>query len=319
VITILDVVTFGETMVLMVPDEMGSLQYIYNYKKKIGGAESNFAIGLSRLGHKVGWFSKLGDDPHGRFIKAFIQGEGVDTSRVTFTGEAPTGIFFKERYAARESKIYYYRQGSAASTLSMDDVDEDYISQARFLHITGITPALSQTCLKTVMKTIDLAHEKGLRVSFDPNIRMKLWKTRRMKEVLIDIIAKADIVMPSVEEGELIFGTASPEKIAEDLLKLNTGIAVVKTGAAGCLVGTEEGMKRVQGFKVEQVVDPHGAGDGFAAGFISGLIDGLDAEQSAKRANAAGAFATGVMGDVEGLAYREELETYLSGKSAFYR
>ncbi|MBM7556865.1 PfkB family carbohydrate kinase [Halanaerobacter jeridensis] len=315
----LDVVTFGETMVMMNPVESGNLKYIYDYKKQLGGAESNFAISLSRLGHQVGWFSKLGKDPHGEYIKSFIQGEGVDTSQVKFTSQAPTGLFFKERKELGESNVYYYRHNSAASKMKPEDLSEEYISQAKYLHLTGITPALSDSCYKTILEAINIAKENNVNISFDPNLRLKLWSKEKMNEVMLDLFEKVDIVLPGIEEGEILLGTDNPTEIADEILDLGAEIVVVKLGAEGALVANKNNKEKVAGYNVEKVVDPIGAGDGFAAGFISAQLRGKDLVESTKLANAVGAFATTVIGDVEGLPTREEVEIFTGKKDVINR
>ncbi|PRX28277.1 5-dehydro-2-deoxygluconokinase [Orenia metallireducens] len=315
-----EVVTLGETMILMNPRETGNLKYIYDYKKQLGGAESNFAIGLARLGHHSAWISKLGADPHGQYIKAFIQGEGVDTSRVIFTDKAPTGLMFKERSVLNESKVYYYRHGSAASKLTPEDLDQEYIAQAKYLHLTGITPALSQSCYEAALEAIKVAKENDVKVSFDPNLRLKLWDSQEeMKEVMLDLFSKSDIVLPGIEEGELLLGTTDPEEIAQEILNLGAEIVIVKLGAEGALVADQDSMKRVAGYKVEKVVDTVGAGDGFAAGFIAGQLKGYDLVESTKLANAVGAYAITVLGDMEGLPTMEEVEIFTGDKKVVTR
>lgn len=306
----LEVITLGETMVMMNPKESGKLKYIYDYKKQLGGAESNFAIGLSRLGHKVGWISKLGADPHGEYIKSFISGEGVDTSEVKFIDSALTGLFFKERRELGESKVYYYRHGSAASKLKPEDISEKYIAQAKYLHLTGITPALSESCYQTILTVIKMAKKNGVKISFDPNLRFKLWGKREMKESLIDIISKVDIVLPGLDEAKVLLGLEDLESIAENFLKLGPKIVVIKLGADGAFVANNEIKERVEAYQVERVVDPIGAGDGFAAGFISALIKNYNLIEATKLANAVGAFATTVIGDVEGLPTMKDIKEF---------
>ncbi|KJE28528.1 phosphomethylpyrimidine kinase family protein [Geobacillus kaustophilus] len=307
----LDVVTFGETMVLLTPELMTPLEYSSRFYKQVGGAESNVAIGLQRLGHSVGWFSKLGNDPFGRYIHKFVRGEGVDTSRCIYTNEAPTGIFFKEKYSSTNIRVYYYRKNSAASLLSPDDLDEDYIACAKFLHITGITPALSLSCRETVFKAIEIAKKHKVKVVFDPNIRLKLWKIEEARSVLLEIAAEADIILPGLDEGELLSGRKTPEEIASFLGKEK--LVVIKLGERGSYYqfGNENGY--VKGFHVPQVVDPVGAGDGFAAGIISGLLRNEPIPDAVKRGNAVGAIVVGANGDVEGLPSKEELEEFMKG------
>ncbi|GGK34409.1 2-dehydro-3-deoxygluconokinase [Caldalkalibacillus thermarum] len=306
----LDVVTFGETMVLFSSDRPVPLEYTHQFYKQIGGAESNVAIGLARLGHQVGWFSKLGKDPFGRFIEKFIRGEGVDTSRCMYTDQAPTAVFFKEKLNPKNINVYYYRKGSAASLLRADDLDEAYITSAKMLHLSGITPALGSSAKETVYRAIEMAKAKGVKVVFDPNIRLKLWSLEESKPVLLDLIRQADIVLPGVEEGQLITGEEEPEKIVDALRAHGQQIFVVKMGARGAYYDNGQEKGYVPGFKAE-VVDPVGAGDGFAAGVISGLLRGWTMQEAVRLGNAVGAMVVGVSGDVEGLPYWHEVEQML--------
>lgn len=314
-----EVVTLGETMVMMNPETSGPLKYISKFTKQIGGAESNFAIGVVRLGHSAGWISRLGSDEFGKYVLSFIQGEGVDTSRVKFDSEAPTGLFFKERREYGESKVYYYRKGSAASRLTPEDLDFDYICSAKVLHISGITPALSGDCYETIKEAVAIAKSKGVTVCLDPNIRLKLWSKERAREVIMELAAQADIVLPGVSEGEILLGETEPVKIAERFLALGVQKVVVKLGKQGAYYATATESKLVPGYPVEKVVDPIGAGDGFAAGFIAGQLKGYSMEESVKLANAVGALATTVTGDVEGLPTMEEVAIFKGEKEGIDR
>ncbi|QZT35517.1 sugar kinase [Caldalkalibacillus thermarum TA2.A1] len=298
-------------MVLFGSDRPVPLEYTYQFYKQIGGAESNVAIGLARLGHQVGWFSKLGKDPFGRFIEKFIRGEGVDTSRCIYTDQAPTAVFFKEKLNPKNINVYYYRKGSAASLLRADDLDEAYITSAKMLHLSGITPALSSSAKETVYRAIEMAKAKGVKVVFDPNIRLKLWSLEESKPVLLDLIRQADIVLPGVEEGQLITGEEDPEKIVDALRAHGQQIFVVKMGARGAYYDNGQEKGYVPVFKAE-VVDPVGAGDGFAAGVISGLLRGWTMQEAVRLGNAVGAMVVGVSGDVEGLPYWHEVEQMLN-------
>jgi 2-dehydro-3-deoxygluconokinase len=308
----MDVVTIGETMVLFTPEAEGPLRYSQQFSKRYGGAESNVAIGLSRLGHQAGWISKVGNDEFGKGMLSFIRGEGVDVRTVQLTDEAPTGMYFKEHKREGVINVYYYRKGSAASRMTKEDLDKDYIGQAKYLHITGITPALSESCLETVYEAIKIAKERNVKVVFDPNLRKKLWEEDLAREVLLKIASEADIILPGVEEGQFIFGVDEPEEIGKRFLQLGASIVVLKIGAEGAIYFTENETRKVSGIPVKHVVDPVGAGDGFAAGFLSGMIDDLPLEQAVKRANAVGAHVTMVKGDVEGLPDRFEIEQILS-------
>ncbi|MGM7723272.1 sugar kinase [Metabacillus sp. Hm71] len=308
----MDVVTLGESMVVFTPNSDGFMRNATQFTKKIGGAESNVAIGLARLGHDVGWISKLGNDEFGKAILAALKSENVDVSKVTFDQEAPTGIYFKEPRRQNNMRVYYYRKGSAASKLAPSDLDNEYLSKAKYVHITGITPALSQSCRETIFEAIRLAKSNGSIIVFDPNLRTKLWDAETARKTLLEIAAEADIILPGVSEGEFLFGENDPLKLGELFLNHGASVVVMKMGAEGAYYFTEKESALIPGFPVKQVVDPVGAGDGFAAGFLSGLLDGLGLSKAVERANAVGALVTMVNGDVDGLPERDEVEQLLS-------
>ena len=303
----MDVVTFGETMVLFSSDHVLPLEYVHQLNKQIGGAESNVAIGLIRQGHQAGWFSKLGEDAFGRFVQNSIRAEGVDTSRCLFTDEAPTGIFFKERKTGDHVNVYYYRKGSAASNMTPEDLDEEYISEAKILHISGITPALSETAYDTVMKAIEMAQSHGLKICFDPNIRTKLMETSKLREILLEISKKVDYILTGLDEGEFLTGEKTPETVAEKLISYGASTVIVKIGEKGAYYQTASDFGYVDGFPVNKVVDPIGAGDGFTSGFLSGILLKETIAEAVRRGNAVGSRVIQVNGDIEGLPSRQEV------------
>jgi 2-dehydro-3-deoxygluconokinase len=317
-----DVVTLGETMVLLNPARSGPMKYLTEFRKQLGGAESNVAIGLARLDHDAGWNSALGDDPHGEYVEAFVRGEGVDVSTVRTDPDRPTGLMFKERQELGETSVYYYRHGSAASAMTPEDLPPAYVADAEYLHLTGITPALSASCRETVERAIELAVENDVTVSFDPNVRRKLWDSEEeMRSVLLDLIGKSDVAYPGTDEGDLLFDTADPAAIADECFALGAEAVVVTRGADGACVAKTDGTvaEAVPPYETERVVDPVGAGDGFVAGFLSGRLDGLDLVASTERACAVGAFATTVSGDVEALPGREDLAVFTGTEEAVMR
>ncbi len=308
----LDVVTLGETMVLFSSTEHLPLEYVHQMQKQIGGAESNVAIGLSRLGLKAGWISKLGEDPFGRYIQKFIRGEGVDTSAVTYTDRAPTSVFFKEKLSAEQVNVYYYRKNSAASLMSADDVKGEYIAQAKVLHVTGITPALSESCKEAVFHAIQQAKDHNLTVVFDPNVRYKLWDdVDEAREVLLKIASLADYILPGIEEAAFLTGEEDYEASARKLLTNDSQKIIIKLGEEGAYYHSLEETGHVSGFPVQQVIDPVGAGDGFAAGVISQLLEGGSLAEMTEYGNAVGAFVVQMSGDIEGVPTKPQLEQFI--------
>lgn len=179
--------------------------------------------------------------------------------------------------------MYYYRRGSAASRLTPNDLDEEYIAKAKYLHITGITPALSRSCQETIFAAIAMARRHGVKIVFDPNLRLKLWReANEAREMLLRIAVQADIVLPGVSEAAFLFGDRSIEEWKR-LLDAGASLVVIKLGASGAHYFTSGANEYVPGFPVEQIIDPVGAGDGFAAGLLSGLLDGLSLTEAVRR------------------------------------
>ena len=314
----LDVVTLGETMVLFVPTRTGLLRYAQQFDRYVAGAESNTAIGLSRIGHKVGWISRVGPDEFGEYILAFLRGEKVDVSSVKKSEDAPTGVFFKERRQTDSTRVFYYRAGSAASQLSPTDLDPSYIRQARYLHLTGITPALSQTCLETIQSAIEIAKEAGVIISFDPNIRFKLWAASQAKNTLLDLIQHADILLTSQEEAAFLTDQSDTQLAAKILHQSGPKQVIVKLGADGAFALTADEEIQVPAITV-QVVETVGAGDAFNAGYLSGQLRGWGLKESLHLGNIMGALATTAPGDVEGLPDWNEIQPYLGGEQVVER
>ena len=316
----MDLVTFGESMVVFNPQSNRPLRYVNTFEKTVGGAESNVATALAKLNHTVGWFSKLSNDEFGRYLISTIRGEGVDTSRVILDENNSTGIIFKEYYQRSNPNVYYYRKNSAASTISPDDIDEEYIKSAKILHLTGITPALSGSARGAVYKAIEIAKANDVLISFDPNVRLKLWTVDEAKKVLIDIANKADIIMPGLDEAELLLGITDKDEVCDYFLNKNAKIVAVKLGADGCYIKTKDQSYLAPGYDVsDMIVDTVGAGDGFAAGFLCGYLDNLSLKEIGEYANGMGAMATLSSGDMTGYPYFDQLMEFIGKKQGVDR
>ncbi len=305
-----DVITFGEAMLLLVADRSGTLEQAQAFDKRSAGAETNVAIGLARLGLKVGWASRLGSDSMGRFLLAAMTEQGIDCSHVLCDPLHSTGLMFKGRVSdGGDPPIEYHRKGSAASQMSDADIDRAWLLGARHLHATGVFAALSPSTLAVARETMELMRAAGRSVSFDPNLRPTLWATPElMREAINDLALRADWVLPGLDEGRLLTGETSPETIATFYRRRGATLVVVKLGSAGAYFDGAAGTGYVPGFPVAKVVDTVGAGDGFAVGVISALLDGLSVPQALRRGAWIGARQVQVLGDTEGLPTRTELD-----------
>lgn len=314
----LDMVTFGETMVQLVPQERGRLRHATRFHRRIGGAESNTAIALSRLGHRAGWASRVGDDEFGACVRAFVAGEGVDTTHVIADESAPTAVYFKERRGPGGTNVYYYREASAGSRLSPGDLDPDYVASADYLLVTGITLALSPSCRKTVEHAIDVARVSDVRVVLDPNVRRKLWDEQTAREVLLELVGDVDCLLATRDELELLTGLDDVEEASRTVQDRGVRQVVVRMGEEGAVAF--EGSHRVDRPAMDvEAVEPVGAGDAFNAGFLSGQLRGWSLDRSVRLGTVLGGLAVTVPGDVEGLPTRAEADAYLDGLSAVDR
>lgn len=307
----LDVVTFGETMVLLTAREPGRLRHATELELRIAGAESNVAIALARLGFRVGWISWLGADELGEAVLARVRAEGVDTAQVRRLGDAPTGLCLRERLPTGVS-VYYYRQGSAASRMGPGAFDPAYLDGARVLHVTGITPALSPSCRELTLWATAAARQRRLRVSFDVNYRSKLWDPQSARALLAELLPQVDVVFVSAEEAETLWGASDVELLRRLSAQYGCAEVVLKCGERGAVALIDGERWEAPAFRVE-VRDPIGAGDAFAAGYIAASLWGKGPGERLRIANAMGAFSVAALGDYEGLPGREELEAFLNG------
>jgi len=312
--TALDAVTFGEALALFVAQQEGDLAQVSDYKRVLAGAEVNVAIGLTRLGHRTGWVSRVGDDPFGRFVLAELAAAGVDTSTVTLDADAPTAFQLKGHAGGGDPENVYFRRHSSGTRLAPSPAIDAYIGGARHLHLTGIPLALSETARAFSARAVDVARTAGATISFDTNLRPVLWDSEeQMIREVNAMAARADWVLPGLSEGAVLTGATTPEGIAAFYLERGVTLVAVKNGELGAELFTAAGEHHRLGAFAVETVDTVGAGDGFAAGLISAGLDGLDPAAALERAVAVGALATTSPGDSDGLPTRAELDAFLAG------
>jgi 2-dehydro-3-deoxygluconokinase len=314
-----EVVTLGECLVAFVAASPGSLAHATVFERHIAGAEANVAVGLARLGHRVAYIGRIGPDGFGAAIHRTLRGEGVDV-RDLVADDAPTAVMFRERRIVGAAEVAYHRSGSAGSHLSPDDVDRvvagGAFDGARWLHLTGITPALSVAARDAVFRARDLARSRGLTISFDVNLRRRLWSDEVAGPALRAIATGVDVVLGSPDELAVLAGrdpSTDVASAAHAVLDLGVRTVVAKLGADGAFA-LETGGEPIasRAVSVPQVIDPVGAGDAFCAGYIAGQLDGVDLPTALRMANACGALAVAALGDQSGLPDRAELGRLLA-------
>lgn len=280
-------------------------------EQSFGGAESNVAIGAARLGCRVGWFGALGNDPFGLKIVKALRGEGVDVSRAALSDEAPTGMMFRESIAGKLN-VHYRRQHSAASRMAPGCLDPAYIQGCRVLHVTGITAAISPSSRETLLEAVRLAKAAGARVSFDPNLRLKLWTLEEAREVLLPLAEQADYFLPGWDELKLLYATDDEAEILERLRALRA-VSVVKGYGESTLLLEGGSSTAIPFYPADQVVDTVGAGDGFCAGFLAALLRGLPLPEAVRVASVNGSLVVQGRGDWEPLPTWDDITRRLGG------
>jgi len=305
-----DVVTFGEALVALVADEGRPLVSPGSFTPFVAGAEANVAIGLARLGRSVSFIGRVGADGLGQLVRNGLRGEGIDVQWLRDDPTAPTGALARDRRALPPAEVVYLRRGSAASQLSPADIADagETITSARWLHVTGITPALSESCLAALWSALDFARAGSVKVSLDVNLRRRLWSDAEAASVLRDVAERCDLVIAGEDEAVLLCGSAAPAVLAERF----DAEAIVKLGARGA-AGFRDGETAGDGGIGVAPVDVVGAGDAFTAGYLDALLDGVALPEALRRANACGAIAVASVGDATGLPSRGELERVLAG------
>lgn len=308
------ILLMGEPMGLFMAEEPGPLHRAGRFLASIAGAEYNVAVGLARLGHTPAYCTRLGDDPMGARILEGLRANGIDTGLVTLAKGGQTGLMLKSAALQGDPDIAYYRKGSAASQITPQDIDALDLSGIGWVHITGVFPAVSGQALAAVRRLIGRATALSLPISFDPNLRPQLWASQEeMAGTLNQLAQAAGTVLPGAGEGKLLAGAESPQAIAAFYHAMGAENVVVKLGAGGAFWSRRDGASGLEpGFPVETVVDTVGAGDGFAAGVISALAEGLTLREAARRGNAIGAIQISHKSDNEGLPTRPQLEAVLA-------
>jgi 2-dehydro-3-deoxygluconokinase len=310
----LDVITIGEAMVLFAAQQAGPLDDASAFSRTTAGAELNVAIGLARLGLRTGYLTRLGQDVFGRHIAAVLAQEGIDHQQVVMDADHPNGFMLKSRSDdGSDPQIQYFRKGSAASHMQVNELSSAYCSSARHLHLTGIFVGVTPSTREVVFELAARSRASGLSISFDPNLRPTLWRSKEeMVACLNQLSAFSDWVLPGLEEGRLLTGCDSAQGIADFYLDRGAKGVVVKLGPEGAFCATPTERGHVAGVPVPQVVDTVGAGDGFAVGVISGLLEGLTPAAATARGNAIGARVVQFPGDADGLPTRAELDALLT-------
>jgi 2-dehydro-3-deoxygluconokinase len=300
-------VTLGETLGLLVADDVGPLSLARGMRLSMGGAESNVAIGASRLGVPATWIGRLGNDPIGDLIERQLLAERVRC--LAQRDPSPTAIMLRERRTGTSARVSYYRHGSAGSHLRPADIPDGVVEKAGVLHLSGITPALGSGPAATVRDAMRRAREAGVPVSVDLNFRSRLWDADTAAPVFRELAVGADILFAGDDEARIALdrdASVGPETLVDALAELGPGEVVVKLGRRGAMARIDGELIEVPAVPVH-AVDTVGAGDAFVAGYLASRLLGRGVSDRLSTAAVTGAFAVTVPGDWEALPRPHEL------------
>lgn len=289
-----DVVALGEPMVEFnqTGEAAGRL-----YLQGFGGDTSNFAVAAARQGARVGYLSAVGDDVHGRMLRELWTAEGIDHGGVATDPAAYTAVYIVTHDAAGHH-FHFLRQGSAASRMTPAGLDRARIASAGVLHVSGISLALSPSARDTTFAAIDVARAAGTRVSFDTNLRLKLWPLEEARPAIFRAIAASDLCLPSLDDVAALTGLHDPDALVDHCHALGAKQVALKLGGDGALVSDGRRRERIAPLPCRPV-DATGAGDTFGGALVARLAAGDDLFAAARHAGAAAALSTEGYGAVE--------------------
>lgn len=308
-----DIVALGEPMAEFAAERRGRLSTVSRFRRGWGGDTSNFIVAAARLGSACGYVTRLGADEFGRSFFDLWLAEGVDASRVIVDPAGFTGVYFIALRDDGGHDFTYYRAGSAASRLHPDDLDPAYLGEARVFHTSGISQAISDSSRAAVDAAIKMAKAGGALISYDVNLRPKLWPPAEARAAIEATMARADLVFLSTEDATHLYGDEPAAVAVERVLAMGPRLVVLKQGEHGCLIASAAGERMsVPAWQVE-VLDATGAGDAFAAAFLTEWLRGISLERVGQFANAVGALTAGGIGSVHPLPTRARVEEFMSG------
>ncbi|AXK65573.1 sugar kinase [Burkholderia sp. IDO3] len=301
------ILALGEAMIEFNQSQPGRPEFLQGF----GGDTSNFCIAAARQGASTGFVSAIGDDPFGRLLADMWASERVDTTYVRIDRTAPTGVYFVT-HGADGHQFDYLRAGSAASRYAVADLPLDALAAAKAVHLSGISLAISTAACDAAFAAIDHARRNGAHVSFDTNLRLKLWPLPRARAVMREALRQTDICLPSWDDVTALTGASDRDAIVDAMLEHGPQVVALKLGKEGAYVATPHERRVVPGFVVE-AIDATGAGDCFGGAFVARIVAGDDPFAAARYANAAAALSTTGYGAVAPIPHRDAVERLMQG------
>lgn len=306
-------VSLGEPLAVFTAGRIGSARVGDDFRLGMGGAECNVAVGVRRLGHRTAVIGRTGEDPLGHAVAGSLRADGVETSALSIDASGATGIMFKEIRAAGRIRVSYARKDSAGSRLNSGDLDHDLLRGAAVLHTTGVTASFGRTAQEAIEDAADIVHSAGGLVSFDVNYRRRLWPDPTVGgEILRSLVRRSDIVFLTLDEAKILLAATDDRssdvgQLVRQISDLGPSHIVLKTGPTTVHAVIDGEPLSVETTEVD-AVDPVGAGDALAAGYISELMFGRPSAVRLQTAMTMGRWAVSTEGDNDGLPNSEEID-----------
>lgn len=277
------------------------------------GASGNFIDTIAKLGIKAYFIGAVGKDDFGQIVTRRLKKDGVDISHIKMLDDYTTGTAFVTYFSNGSRKFIFHLPKAATGQIYPEDIDPDYLSKLNYLHIVGSTMSINKNCKEACQRAIKLVKDSGGKVSFDPNFRPELLSEEEIRELFNPIISNSDVVFPTTEEAKILTGKETLKEACKEILKRGPEIVAVKQNKKGSSVFTVNEQFHIPAFEVKEI-DPTGAGDCYCAGFIVGLLKGMDLRETARFANAVGALAVTKKGPMEGVPTLKEVNQLMSQK-----
>ena len=274
-----DIISIGECMIELFSEQ--PMETADTFQRSFAGDSLNILVAASRLGTSTGYVTRVGNDPFTSYLLSSWQAEGIDTSHARGV-EGFNAVHFVAQLPGGDREFVYYRKGSAPSTMEPDDLDPEYIGAAKILHVSGIAQAISESAKATTLKAAQIAHERGVAVSYDPNYRHQLWSHEDAREAMERTLPYVTYFMPSAPaDTDVLFGTSVPEDVISEARSRGVEITAVKLGERGVVVGTSDSIIECPAYTPGRVVDTTGAGDAFNGAFLHGILSGMNVRDAA--------------------------------------
>ena len=310
------VACLGEVLIDFIAEETGTLESINSFRKHPGGAPANVAVGIARLGVATGFIGKIGADSFGNFLISVLKQNKVDTRGITQTSDAPTALAFVSRSASGDRDFLFYRNPCADILLTESDLPQDWLTNIRYLHVGGVS--LTRTpSRQATLQAVKVAQQNGAVITFDPNLRLDLWSNglRECRAVIQSLLEYTDIFLPSHEELTTLMATDDLNRAIQRAHKKGPSIICVKMGSKGSIISEETSKGTYRQFAQPSfsvnVVDTTGAGDGYDAGLIVGLVHGLPIEEAVLRGTAVASLVITKIGAMTALPTKKELAHFV--------